>query len=128
MKLPAHFPAAALQEAHKLLETVDGLQAVVIATIDGFDVAHVAHSNSVDPARIAAMTSSVGAIGDAVAREAQLGQVRTIVLNTEFGMALLQSVPRRDVPLVLNLIANEQGLMAQILYRAKETAKVLEEL
>lgn len=128
MKLPAHFPSAAKKEAQKLLDEVDGLQAVVVATIDGFDVAHVARGHSVDPARVAAMTSSVGAIGDAVAREVQLGQVRSIVLNTENGMALLQSVPRRDVPLVLNLIASEQGLMAQILYRAKETAKLLEDL
>ncbi|MDO5654155.1 MAG: roadblock/LC7 domain-containing protein [Brachymonas sp.] len=126
MSLPDHVKAAAAREANLLLQEVDGLSAVVIATIDGFDVAHAAKGD-IEASRIAAMTSSVSAIGEAVSHEASLGKYRSIAIDTENGLAILQAVPRKDVPLVLNLIANGKSMMAQVMYRAKQSAKTLEE-
>lgn len=127
MNLPEHVKSAARQEALKLLEEVDGLSAVIVATIDGFDIAHASLS-TIEPARIAAMTSSVCAIGEAVSHEASLGKYRSIAIDTENGLAVLQAVPRRDLPLVLNLIASEKSMLAQVMYRAKQSANYLQGL
>ena len=117
----------AVPEISADLMSRDGLTAVVVATIDGFDIGHATKDNTIDPARVAAMTSSVSAIGVAVSEEAKLGDYRSIAIDTENGIAILHAVPRHDVPLVLNVIASKKSMMAQVLYHAKQTAKRLEE-
>lgn len=58
----------ATREAEKMLSEVDGVTAVVIATLDGFDVASAMRHG--DPARVAAMASSISAISSVVSQEA----------------------------------------------------------
>lgn len=56
---------AAAQEARSILDNFAGVMAVVIATTDGFDVAS-AVTRGIDPVRVAAMASSISAIGSVV--------------------------------------------------------------
>ena len=122
--LPAHITDAAQQEVHRLLQSVDGLQAAVVATVDGFEVAQASHA-TIDAARMAAMASSVCALGEAVAREAGLGNYVSATIEAAQGRAILYAIPRADVPLVLHLLASEQSMLAHIMYAARQTADTL---
>ena len=80
---------------------------------------------TIDAARMAAMASSVCALGEAVAREAGLGNYVSATIEAAQGRAILYAIPRADVPLVLHLLASEQSMLAHIMYAARQTADTL---
>ena len=91
LKLSPSAQTLAASEAQSFLQEVDGVTAVVIATIDGFDVASAMKSG--DAARVAAMASSISAISSVVSQEASLGRNKTVTIDTEDGFALVPERP-----------------------------------
>ena len=119
--------AHALREARKLVEELSGVTAVVVATADGFDVAS-ASAGDADPARVAAMGSSIVAIGDVVSQEARLGRRESVMVLTYSGFAVFHSVHRRDADLMINVLARDSAVPAMVAYRAAQLAKALAEV
>ena len=115
----------ATREAEKMLSEVDGVTAVVIATLDGFDVASAMRHG--DPARVAAMASSISAISSVVSQEASLGRNKSVTIDTESGFAVVFSVHRPDADLVINVIADGSAILGQVAYRTAQFAKTLAE-
>ncbi|THU04500.1 hypothetical protein E9531_03680 [Lampropedia puyangensis] len=124
--LPSAVAALAQQEAQRLLDEILEVQAVVVASVDGFDVASAIRSN-MDAGRIAAMASSIAAISSVVSHEAQLGRSRSVTIDTESGFAVVRSVYRTDVELIINVIANEGVLIGEVAYRTTQFARQLAE-
>jgi len=122
--LPAGLREAAQQSAAACVAEVAGITAAVIGTIDGFDVAGAFRIEQ-DAARIAAMASSISAISGVVAQEAGLGSFRNVTIGTDAGFAVVHAVPRSDVELVINVIANEDAILAQVMHRVTTMAKAL---
>ncbi|MCR6478173.1 roadblock/LC7 domain-containing protein [Variovorax sp. ZS18.2.2] len=116
--------AHAQREARKLVDELDGVTAVVVATIDGFNVASAVIGDA-DPARVAAMASSIVAIASVVSEEARLGRHKSVIVQTESGFAVFCSVPRRDVELVINVLARDAAVLALVAYRAAQLARTL---
>ena len=119
--------AHALREARKLVEELSGVTAVVVATADGFDVAS-ASAGGADPARVAAMGSSIVAIGDVVSQEARLGRRESVMVLMDSGFAVFHSVHRRDADLVINVLARDSAVPAMVAYRAAQLARTLAEV
>ena len=115
----------ASREAEKMLSEVDGVTAVVIATLDGFDVASAMRHG--DPARVAAMASSISAISSVVSQEASLGRNKSVTIDTESGFAVVFSVHRPDADLVINVNADGSAILGQVAYRTAQFAKTLAE-
>ena len=115
----------ASREAENMLSEVDGVTAVVIATLDGFDVASAMRHG--DPARVAAMASSISAISSVVSQEASLGRNKSVTIDTESGFAVVFSVHRPDADLVINVIADGSAILGQVSYRTAQFAKSLAE-
>ena len=115
----------ASREAEKMLSEVDGVTAVVIATLDGFDVASAMRHG--DPARVAAMASSISAISSIVSQEASLGRNKSVTIDTESGFAVVFSVHRPDADLVINVIADGNAILGQVSYRVAQFSKTLAE-
>ncbi|AVO34129.1 roadblock/LC7 domain-containing protein [Ottowia oryzae] len=115
----------ASREAENMLSEVDGVTAVVIATLDGFDVASAMRHG--DPARVAAMASSISAISSVVSQEASLGRNKSVTIDTESGFAVVFSVHRPDADLVINVIADGSAILGQVAYRTAQFAKTLAE-
>jgi predicted regulator of Ras-like GTPase activity (Roadblock/LC7/MglB family) len=111
-------------EADKILQEIDGITAVVVATTDGFDIASALRS-SLDPTRIAAMASSISAIAYVVSEEAKLGLGKRVTIETDAGLAVVVSVPRTDTELVLIVISDGRTLLGQIAYRTTAAAHTL---
>lgn len=116
---------AAEREAKLVLAELVGIKAVVIASVDGFDVAS-ASTDNVDPVRIAAMASSIAAIGSVVAHEAALGAPTNIMINSTMGFVQVFNVDRPDVQLIVNIVSDSSGVLAQVAYRGRLMAKSLQ--
>ncbi len=112
------------QGAREILRDITGTRAVVISTIDGFEVAYAHHGNIV-PARIAAMASSISAIGAVVAQESSVGEPSNITIFSESGFIQVFAVRRRDIQLIINIVSDATGVMAQVSYRGKQFAKAM---
>ncbi|AYQ28308.1 MULTISPECIES: roadblock/LC7 domain-containing protein [unclassified Polaromonas] len=117
--------SVAQAQARKTLEEINGVVAVVIATADGFDIAS-AVTCDIDPVRVAALASSISAIGSVVSQEARLGKNRSVTINTDAGFAFLSAVNRADLELVVNVIANEHAILGQVAWHCGECVKALE--
>ncbi len=115
----------ATREAENILGNVDGVTAVVVATVDGFDIASAMRQG--DAARIAAMASSISAISSVVSQEASLGRNKSVTIDTESGFAVVFSVHRPDADLVINVIADGSAILGQVAYRTAQFARSLAE-
>ncbi|MBC5767809.1 roadblock/LC7 domain-containing protein [Ramlibacter albus] len=124
VKVAAALAAAAQREAQHILDETGGAQAVVVATMDGFDIATALRAR-IDPHRIAALASSIAAIGEVVSVEAKLGKARSVTVDTDGGFAVVFSVARVDTPLVINVIAGPGALVGEVNYRAAAAARAL---
>ncbi len=124
LALPHAVRQLAQREAQAIHDEISGVTAVVVATVDGFDVASVVR-NGLDPARISALASSIAAIGQVVSVEARLGRNRSVTIATDSGFAVIFSVHRSDLDLVINVIANEDAVVGQVNYRTAAAAKAL---
>ena len=124
--LPVALQTAAQEEAQSILRDMEGIRAVVIATVDGFAIAH-ALQDGMDANRIAAMASSISAISQVVSEEAELGAGKRVTIEEDIGFSVLQSVQRSDVQLVLCVVANSKALLAQVAYRCGAAAKRMAE-
>ena len=113
----------AQREAQDLLDQVEGVNTVVVATVDGFDVASALRTG--EAARVAAMASSISAISAVVSQEASLGRNKSVTIDTEAGFAVVHSVYREDAELVIIAIANGGALLGQVNYRVAQFARAL---
>ncbi len=119
--------AQARAEAQSLLDEVQGVRAVVIATVDGFSIAHAARSD-LDASRIAALASSIAAIGQVAADEANLGRSKCMIVDTTTGFVSIYSTQFRTIDLILMIVADSDALIAQVNYRANAVIKRLTKL
>jgi len=116
--------ALARSEAEAIAQEVTGVRAVVIATSDGFDIAVAAHAE-VDAQRIAALASSMAAIGAVVSTEAGLGRSTSVTVGTDNGFAVVYAATHQGLGLVINVIAGPDALLGQVNYRTAAAARLL---
>jgi predicted regulator of Ras-like GTPase activity (Roadblock/LC7/MglB family) len=100
--------------ANALMADVSGARAVLVATPDGFDLAH-AGALPQDASRLAAMVSSMAALGDAASREAAIGQPHCMVVDSSAGRLVMRSVQWRGEPMVVVLLADTSALLGMVL-------------
>ncbi|MET3178332.1 roadblock/LC7 domain-containing protein [Variovorax sp. NFACC27] len=125
MRIPHAIRLRAADEVQRVLEDVNGIVSVVIATPDGFEIAS-ASQRDIEPARIAAMASSICAIGAVAAQEARLGRCTCITVATDNGFALVSPVRNGETELVVNVIAGAGAVLAQAMYRTAACVRALE--
>ncbi len=123
MPLAPGATSIAQREAQDLLDQVEGVNTVVVATVDGFDVASALRTG--EAARVAAMASSISAISAVVSQEARLGRNKRVTNDTEAGFAVVHSVYREDAELVIIAIAHGGALLGQVNYRVAQFARTL---
>ena len=123
MPLAPGATSIAQREAQDLLDQVEGVNTVVVATVDGFDVASALRTG--EAARVAAMASSISAISAVVSQEARLGRNKSVTIDTEAGFAVVHSVHRSDVDLVIIVIASAAAILGQVAYRSTQFARTL---
>jgi uncharacterized protein len=117
--------AKAQATANELLNAIEGVRAIVVATEDGFDVA-TAQNKPVDPSRIAAMTSSISAIGQILSQEAALGRPECLVVDATEGYLIMRRACCGPVVLVITALTNRQALLGLAMHTVTAAARQME--
>lgn len=106
----------------KLAEIDSGVLATQICTSDGFEVATV-HRDEESHRRLAAMVSSLHAVGSAMVLEAELGHYSNLIIEATEGKCLMMAIPGSSDSLLLVAVASPDllfGMFHQSCNRACE--------
>jgi uncharacterized protein len=101
------------------------VHAAIIATGDGFEVASIIFRDIHAP-KLAAMTSTIKALGEALANEASLPGARNIVIESDGGFVVVQSIDSAH-QLVLCMIAGKQSSLGHLVWAARKCSEQLGE-
>jgi uncharacterized protein len=103
----------------RLVSTTSGVNAALVVTSDGFEIASVLHSD-LSPQKMAAMTSSMLALGEAILGEANLNDCQNVVIESNGGLIIMLSVGDPSRELLLSVVTNGQAMLGQVLWAARQ--------
>jgi uncharacterized protein len=95
------------------------LKLAVVVSDDGFDVASVLVEKTAGD-RLASMTSSMQALGDAVMREVKMGDCDHLMIESATGHVIQRRVPGH--PLVICAVFDQRETVGRCLYFTQECA------
>jgi uncharacterized protein len=102
-----------------LSEAVD-VRGALIATSDGFELARAPlDDTTISASKLAAMASSIFALGEATVREVQLTHCRNVLVDAGDGRLLLLSIPTRDFSMVMCVYGKQQSTLGYLLAIAR---------
>ena len=123
------FDPAVVRAAALHLEAFASANAGVLLTVltssDGFEIA--AHpADSARTARIAAMSSSIQALSEAIAREAGLSGNRSLIVETDTGTVLVLGLAESSLQMSLAVVATDSELLGKLLWASRNLCKELQ--
>jgi predicted regulator of Ras-like GTPase activity (Roadblock/LC7/MglB family) len=110
----------------QLLKDTAGIMRAVVATTDGFEVVHapqLAEESGDGGARLAAMSSSMLALAEAMAKEGNLTECNDVLVDCSDGRMLLLSVPAQEARFVLCVAASSSSTLGHVLAAARLCAQ-----
>lgn len=114
------------RQLRQLGENSPGIQLAVLTSADGFEVAtYQAHIAEAVAAKVAAMTSSITALADAITRETGLSTSRNLIIESDNGTVLLLSLREAHPPLSLAVVANKQAILGHLLWAARNAGTAI---
>ena len=124
-EIPKELIEYANTELQHFLNTVAGIDFVMLCSSDGFELALASKKNLDNTGKIAAVSSSILAMVSAFISEIQLIGCQTITLDAENGKVFLTAVNHPNNPMVLVAVTNKDILMGQMLYYFKKVTEIL---
>lgn len=121
---PAVVRAATLH-LESFANSTAGVLLTVLTTSDGFEVA-VHPADNATAARIAAMSSSIQALSEALAREAGLSANRSLILETDTGTVVVVGLAETSPKMSLAVVATGSELLGKLLWATRNLCKALE--
>lgn len=104
----------------KLVSSHEELLGALISSADGFEIAAVLPETH-SPAKLAAMTSSLVALGEAVSDEAGVGGCVNVVIESQAGRLLLMDIPG-DSKSLLTVVSDNSTTLGHALWAVRECA------
>lgn len=106
--------STAQRVAQALVHELEGPSLALIATPDGFALGH-AGTRDVDPARLAALVSSMAALGDAASRETGIGDARSLVVDSHQGRLALRCLQAGTESVIVVMLTDTRVLLGRVL-------------
>lgn len=120
----AHARRALCQEAlDALVATHSQVTGALVSTVDGFEIA-AALRPPLSAAKLAAMTSSLVALGEAVSAEGGVERCINVVIEAQSGRLLMMDIPGGTRTL-LTVICDNSTTLGQVLWAARECSRDL---
>ncbi|HRQ63548.1 MAG TPA: roadblock/LC7 domain-containing protein [Xanthomonadaceae bacterium] len=113
--------AAALD---RLLQGCDGVQAAMFALRDGRPFVEKSRTK-VEGGKLAAMTSSLVALGKSVLRELKAGELDHVLIEGSTGKLVVSSVPDSGGLLILAVLASSDARLGLVLGHSKMCAQAV---
>jgi uncharacterized protein len=101
-----------------LVEQHADIAGALVSTVDGFAVASQVRP-PVSGERLAAMTSSLVALAEAISHEGRTGECRDVVIDASAGRVLLMDVPQPGHTLLLTVLCDASATLGQVLWAAR---------
>ena len=108
----------------QLLEMVPAVIGAFLATDDGFELTQVVSGKDFEPARLAAMCSSMIALSHALVQESDLGKSENLLIEAQNGKILLLTIASQP-RLSLTVIARPTATLGQVLVHSKVCAEAI---
>ena len=123
------FDTRLTEEARQQLESlVAGTPGVVLAVLtsgDGFEIA--AHPRNLSTVqRLAAMSSSLQALSEAMVHEAGLVRVRNLIIESDGGTVIVLGIGNVTPRLSLTVVTSGDETLGRLLWAARECCAALE--
>lgn len=120
--LPASLRAdACRQQLELLVRDTAGIESAAVVTGDGFELAAVLrHDLSGD--KLAAMTSSLLALSEAVVEELRMRKCRNVIIEGEGGTVVMIRVPADGIDLLMSVLCREEAVLGSVLYATRVCA------
>jgi uncharacterized protein len=128
MSVSASNQAAIERILDLLFQNSKGLLAAVVATTDGMSIASHSRQESFDHSKLAAIASSIGAIGAVVGDETALGACKLVMVQSEKGYTVIVEAPHPESPMILSVVSDASAVLGQIIYAAREAASAIAQL
>ena len=124
-KIPDDYVEFGQKQIRELLNSVSGVEFVMLCSSDGFEIALANKKNVNNSGKIAAVSSSILAMVTAFISEIDLIGCQTITLDAENGKAIFTAIPNDKYPLVMVALTSKEILLGHMLYEIKATAEAL---
>ena len=123
------FEAAVVEGARRLLEALvdaaPGVTFCMLTTADGFEIA--AHPSGISTAqRLAAMSSSLQALSEAMVNETGLAGIRNLVIESDGGTIIVLGVGKLTARLSLTVVAHGGETLGRLLWASRECCASME--
>lgn len=113
--------SAAHQHLTALLDNAPQIIGAFLATDDGFELTQVVAGKEFEPARLAAICSSIIALSHALVVESELGEPENFLIEAKRGKILLFTIDSTP-KLSLAVIAKPTAMLGQVLFHSKSCA------
>jgi uncharacterized protein len=100
-----------------------GVFAATVSTADGIEIASAGAIADADAGKLAAITSSLQALGVAVSSEVHLGSLESVAIEAGNGRMLCIEIPLQDRSLILAAVAAKKSLLALSLFSTRHCAQ-----
>lgn len=124
-EIPKELIEYANTELQHFLNTVAGIDFVMLCSSDGFELCLASKKNIENKGKIAAVSSSILAMVSAFISEIQLVGCQTITLDAENGKVFLTAVNHSQHPMVMVAVTSTDILIGQMLYYYKQLSEKL---
>lgn len=114
------FIALCEQQLEVLSNSVNGVSAALLSTPDGFDIASKINVSSHSADKLAAVGSSMFALGASLVREFDFEDCKSINIDCGDGKVYLSAVPVNGTNSVLLIRADQKAMLANVMHGAKK--------
>ena len=123
--LQAEVIEAARQQLEAFVAANPGTLVALLTSGDGFEIA--AHPQGLPAARrLAAMSSSLQALSEAMVREANLTRIRNLIIECEGGTVIVLGIGSAIPRLSLTVVASADETLGRLLWASRECCASLE--
>ena len=116
------FQAMCLESLRQLVSETEGIESACLVTGDGFEISSALAPN-VSGSRLAAMTSSMHALGSAVTGELKLKECRSVIVDGETGTVIVVRLPSNQAEMMLAVTCGKRATVGGGLFAARQHAR-----
>jgi predicted regulator of Ras-like GTPase activity (Roadblock/LC7/MglB family) len=115
---------AAYENLENFVTSNPGVVLAVLTSGDGFEITAYPQHRQLAP-RIAAMSSSMQALAEAMSREAGLANTRSLIVESDAGTILVLGLADATVRVSLAVVASGDATLGQLLWATRNCGTLL---
>ncbi|UYZ82877.1 roadblock/LC7 domain-containing protein [Entomomonas sp. E2T0] len=125
-EIPKVLKVSADKLLKELVEADNGIETALVTTEDGFSVA-IHSTEQVESSKLAAMASSLSAIGNLSVEETNTGtKYHSMIIESDNGYVLIMDICHEAFPMILNIVASKKAILGRVIHSAKSVVDILQ--